>query len=88
MFLTCLNLAWVKHFLLLIFHKKKFEQTNLFKGLLATIADEYSMETQKANFQIDIKHEIAKILHDKYDVKMTCQPRMCGVKGKFKLAAF
>jgi len=50
-------------------------------GLLAQIADEYSMETQKANFQIDIKHEIAKILHDKYDVKMTCQPQMCGVKG-------
>ena len=59
----------------------------MLKGLLAQIADEYSMETQKANFQIDIKHEIAKILHDKYDVKMTCQPRMCGVKGNFWIYA-
>ena len=48
-------------------------------GLLRHVHDNAKVDNTQAQFQIDVKHELAKMLHDQYGVSMTCIREMCGV---------
>uniref|UniRef100_H2YPD9 N-acetylgalactosaminide beta-1,3-galactosyltransferase n=1 Tax=Ciona savignyi TaxID=51511 RepID=H2YPD9_CIOSA len=54
----------------------------LSKSLLNTVADNWDGESQKMDFQIDIKYEIAMYLDKTFDIKLTCVKELCGGNNK------